>query len=82
MEQIIRTCACSVAELTKFNSGGQARERAGELPHWLAQLMLCVSPCRVHWLDQPSGVTFTTVRRPHRAQYRGGSSSLAARQAW
>lgn len=31
-------------------------------------------------LDQPSGVTFTTVRRPQRAQYRGGSSFLAARQ--
>jgi hypothetical protein len=38
------------------------------------------SPCRVQWLDQPSGVTFTTVRRPQWAQYRGGSSFLAARQ--
>ncbi len=37
-------------------------------------------PCRVQWLDQPSGVTFTAVRRPQRAQYRGGSSFLAARQ--
>jgi len=27
------------------------------------------------------GVTCTTIRRPHRAQYRGGSSALAARQA-
>jgi len=34
----------------------------------------------VQSLDQPSGVTFTTVRRPQRAQYRGGSSFLAARQ--
>jgi hypothetical protein len=39
------------------------------------------APCRVQWLDQPAGVTFTTVRRPQRAQYRGGSSFLAARQA-
>jgi len=37
-------------------------------------------PCRLQRLDQPSGVTFTTVRRPQRAQYRGGSSLLAARQ--
>src|SRR5262249_62097281 len=37
-------------------------------------------PCLVQWLDQPPGVTFTTVRRPQRAQYRGGSSFLAARQ--
>ena len=36
-------------------------------------------PCRVQWLDQPSGVTFTTVRRPQRTQYLGGSSFLAAR---
>ena len=41
--------------------------------------MLTVSPCRVHRLDHPPGVTCTTIRRPHRAQYRGGSSSLAAR---
>jgi hypothetical protein len=38
-------------------------------------------PCRAQRLDQPPGVTCTTIRRPHRAQYRGGSSSLAARQA-
>src|SRR5262249_3532122 len=37
-------------------------------------------PCRAQRLDQPSGVTFTTVRRPQSAQYRGGSSFLAARQ--
>ena len=43
--------------------------------------MLTVSPCRVHRLDHPPGVTCTTIRRPHRAQYRGGSSSLAARHA-
>jgi hypothetical protein len=40
-----------------------------------------VSPCLAHRLDQPVGVTCTTIRLPHRAQYRGGSSSLAARQA-
>jgi len=38
-------------------------------------------PCLEHWLDQPCGVTFTTVRRPHCVQYLGGSSDRAALHA-
>jgi hypothetical protein len=29
------------------------------------QPVLAVRPCWVQRLDQPSGVTFTTIRRPH-----------------
>ena len=36
-------------------------------------------PCWEQWLDQPVGVTLTTIRRPQRGQYRGGSNALASR---
>lgn len=38
-----------------------------------------VSPCRLHLAVHPVGVTWTTIRRAHRGQYRGGSSSRLAR---
>ena len=59
-------------------SGRRSRPGAGAGVRSAASV---TRPCRVQWLDQRSGVTFTTVRRPQRTQYRGGSSSLAARQA-
>jgi hypothetical protein len=46
-----------------------------------APAVLVVVPCRAQRLDQPRGVTLTTVRRPQWAQYLGGSNSRAAAHA-
>ena len=39
-----------------------------------------VVPCFLHSASQPSGVTWTVIRRRHEGQTRGGSSSSRWRQ--
>ncbi|HJY61406.1 MAG TPA: hypothetical protein VJ418_33910 [Streptosporangiaceae bacterium] len=40
-----------------------------------AQVEAVVAPCSAHRAIQRSGITWTTSRRRHCGQYRGGSSS-------
>jgi hypothetical protein len=54
----------------------ELRWRRGRIGSYAPAVL--VVPCRTQLLDQPRGVTLTTVRRPQLEQYLGGSSSRAA----
>jgi hypothetical protein len=47
-----------------------------------AQVEAVLAPCSTHRAIQRSGITWTTSRRRHCGQYRGGSSSSRRAQVW